>query len=385
MGYAIVIFAIGYGMTFLFEGDAKDTAAILTVTTLGILFSLVPAVNSNRKSFQLGMYFIYVFCVIVASKANLKEIFDPESAELLMYISIYIAIAMVGSLFLHSLLSKIFGITNDDFIITSTALANSPPFVPVVAAASEKQGGDDSGMIIGVIGYAVGNYLGGFHVGHRVYRHAAPLGLGVPCGPSGLQTFRPAGAGAGGSMWAIGSTDVQMESRQGDVPPRTTSHDAWLLIDNDLIADYGNGDLPKEIDQTIDAGGGTLLPAFCDSHTHLVYAGSREEEYTHKIMGLSYEEIARRGGGILNSAKLLQGTSEEELFSQSVERAHEIISLGTGAVEIKSGYGLTTKDEIKNAAGGTPDRSGDPTDGQNNVPRCTLLSPGIQGQEGPIR
>ncbi|MCA1746308.1 MAG: imidazolonepropionase, partial [Bacteroidales bacterium] len=123
--------------------------------------------------------------------------------------------------------------------------------------------------------------------------------------------------------------------------------DAWLLIDNDQIADYGNGDLPGEIDQTIDASGGELLPAFCDSHTHLVYAGSREDEYMHKIMGLSYEEIAKRGGGILNSAKLLQETSEEELYSQSVERAHEIISLGTGAVEIKSGYGLTTRDEIK--------------------------------------
>jgi uncharacterized membrane protein len=162
MGYAIVIFAIGYGMTFLFEGDAKDTAAILTVTTLGILFSLVPAVNGNRKSFQLGMYFIYVFCVIVASKANLREIFDPESAELLMYISIYVAIAMVGSLFLHSLLSKLFRITNDDFIITSTALANSPPFVPVVAAALKNKEVMIPGMIIGVIGYAVGNYLGVF-------------------------------------------------------------------------------------------------------------------------------------------------------------------------------------------------------------------------------
>lgn len=162
MGYALVIFAIGYGMTFLFEGDAKDTAAILTVTTLGLLFSLIPAVNRNRKSFQLGMYFIYVFCVIVASKANLREIFAPESAELLMYISIYVAMAMVGSLFVHSLLSKIFRITNDDFIITSTALANSPPFVPVVAAALKNKEVMIPGMIIGVIGYAVGNYLGVF-------------------------------------------------------------------------------------------------------------------------------------------------------------------------------------------------------------------------------
>jgi len=97
----------------------------------------------------------------------------------------------------------------------------------------------------------------------------------------------------------------------------------------------------------LDAGGGFVFPAFCDSHTHLVYAGSREKEYTDKIRGLSYEEIAKRGGGILNSAKLLHDTSEEELFRQSMERAREIISLGTGAVEIKSGYGLTTEDELK--------------------------------------
>ncbi|MCF8226675.1 MAG: DUF819 family protein [Bacteroidales bacterium] len=160
--YAVVIFGIGYGMTFLFKGDAKDTAAILTVTTLGLLFSLIPAVNGNKKSFHLGMYFIYVFCVIVASKANLKEIFQPDSAELLMYISIYVALAMAGSLFLHALLSKIFGITNDDFIITSTALSNSPPFVPVVASALKNREVMIPGMIIGVIGYAIGNYLGVF-------------------------------------------------------------------------------------------------------------------------------------------------------------------------------------------------------------------------------
>lgn len=159
-GFAVLVFAAGYGMTFLFEGENKDTAAILTVTTLGILLSLVPAVNRNRKSFQLGMYFIYVFCVIVASKANLQEIFAPESAGLLANIAIYVALAMAGSLFLHSLLSKIFGITNDDFIITSTALSNSPPFVPVVAAALKNKEVMVPGMIIGVIGYAIGNYLG---------------------------------------------------------------------------------------------------------------------------------------------------------------------------------------------------------------------------------
>lgn len=162
MGFALIIFGVGYGMTFLFEGDAKDTAAILTVTTLGLLFSLIPAVNGNRKSFQLGMYFIYVFCVIVASKADLKEIFAPESAKMLMYMTIYVGLAMIGSLFIHSLLSKIFRITNDDFIITSTALANSPPFVPVVAAALKNKEVMIPGMIIGVIGYAVGNYLGVF-------------------------------------------------------------------------------------------------------------------------------------------------------------------------------------------------------------------------------
>jgi imidazolonepropionase len=110
----------------------------------------------------------------------------------------------------------------------------------------------------------------------------------------------------------------------------------------------GKGDRnPPKADRVIDAAGGIVLPAWCDSHTHLVFAGSREEEFMYKVMGLSYEEIARRGGGILNSARLLQQTSEEELFRQSVERANEIMSLGTGAVEIKSGYGLTIKDELK--------------------------------------
>lgn len=127
-----------------------------------------------------------------------------------------------------------------------------------------------------------------------------------------------------------------------------TIEKAWLLIENDLVADFGKGDAPvKKADEVIDAGRGIVFPAFCDSHTHLVYAGSREDEFMYKVMGLSYEEIAKRGGGILNSAKLLRKTSEEELFRQSVERAHEIISMGTGAVEIKSGYGLTLDDEVK--------------------------------------
>ncbi len=99
--------------------------------------------------------------------------------------------------------------------------------------------------------------------------------------------------------------------------------------------------------QIVDASGCFVFPSFCDAHTHLVYAGSREIEYVDKIKGLSYEEIAKRGGGILNSAKLLHHTSEEELVEQAMGRLNEIIAFGTGAVEIKSGYGLTVEDELK--------------------------------------
>jgi len=146
-----------------------------------------------------------------------------------------------------------------------------------------------------------------------------------------------------------GILDEEQYWRAGKAMSRIeTIEKAWLLIENDLVADFGKGEAPvKKTYEVIDAGGGIVFPAFCDSHTHLVYAGSREDEFMYKVMGLSYEEIAKRGGGILNSAKLLRKTSEEELFRQSVERAHEIISMGTGAVEIKSGYGLTLDDELK--------------------------------------
>ena len=97
----------------------------------------------------------------------------------------------------------------------------------------------------------------------------------------------------------------------------------------------------------IDAKGGFVMPAFCDSHTHIVYAGCRDGEFRDKIAGLSYEEIAARGGGILNSADLLHKTSEDELYEQSMVRVREIMAMGTGAVEIKSGYGLTVEDELK--------------------------------------
>lgn len=124
---------------------------------------------------------------------------------------------------------------------------------------------------------------------------------------------------------------------------------AWLLTDNERICDYGTMDaLPhEEGHEVIDAKGGWLFPSFCDSHTHIVYAGSREQEFLDKINGLSYEEIAKRGGGILNSADRLHDTSEEELYRQAIERINEIIAMGTGLVEIKSGYGLTLEDELK--------------------------------------
>lgn len=130
---------------------------------------------------------------------------------------------------------------------------------------------------------------------------------------------------------------------------------AYLLTEKNLIKDYGRMvdfnpailDSLKEPLQTIDADGRMVFPSFCDSHTHLVYAGSREVEYIDKIKGLSYEEIAARGGGILNSAIRLHETSEEELLDQAMQRAEEIATYGTGAVEIKSGYGLTTEDELK--------------------------------------
>lgn len=127
--------------------------------------------------------------------------------------------------------------------------------------------------------------------------------------------------------------------------------DAWLLIEDGMIKDFGRMSKQQVIvgdtAAVVDAQGGALLPSFCDSHTHLVYADSREQEFVDKIRGLSYAEIARRGGGILNSADRLHERSEEELYQQAMQRIEEIIRKGTGAVEIKSGYGLNTKDELK--------------------------------------
>ena len=156
-------------------------------------------------------------------------------------------------------------------------------------------------------------------------------------------------------------------------------HDAYLVIEDGIIAEFGSGwkgrgfqnratplaagggahkvggvvlnpsawtgaNIPEEY---IDAQGGFVMPCFCDSHTHIVYAGCRDGEFRDKIAGLSYEEIAARGGGILNSADLLHETSEDELYRQAMARVQEIMDMGTGAVEIKSGYGLTVEDELK--------------------------------------
>ena len=126
--------------------------------------------------------------------------------------------------------------------------------------------------------------------------------------------------------------------------------DAYLTIEGERISDFGNMSecpVPGPQDEVIDAEGGMVIPAFCDSHTHICYAGTREQEFIDKINGLSYEEIAARGGGILNSADLLHRTSEEELYSQTMARVREMIAKGTGAIEIKSGYGLILEDELK--------------------------------------
>lgn len=134
-----------------------------------------------------------------------------------------------------------------------------------------------------------------------------------------------------------------------------TIKNAYLLISDGIISRFGTMD---QIDnkalqeaetnlQEIDATGKMVFPSFCDSHTHLVYPASREIEYIDKIKGLSYEEIAKRGGGILNSARMMQQISEEELVASAMERLEEIIRYGTGAVEIKSGYGLSTESELK--------------------------------------
>lgn len=143
--------------------------------------------------------------------------------------------------------------------------------------------------------------------------------------------------------WSAGARMARMNSIKN----------AFLLIRDEMIYDFGPmaemARITPEADTLVevDCTGRLVFPAWCDSHTHIVYAGSREMEFTGRIQGLTYQEIANRGGGILNSAKLLHETSEEELFHQSYRRVQEMIRMGTGAMEIKSGYGLNTADELK--------------------------------------
>ncbi|WP_456462249.1 imidazolonepropionase [Lutibacter sp.] len=144
-----------------------------------------------------------------------------------------------------------------------------------------------------------------------------------------------------------GSPKKMVSGKEMKILP--TIKNAFLLIENDIIKDFGNmKDFNNiSVDNVVDASGRTVLPTWCDSHTHIVYAGNREQEFIDRINGLSYEEIANNGGGILNSAKKLQTISEEDLYIQSAKRIEEIMQLGTGAVEIKSGYGLIKDAELK--------------------------------------
>lgn len=134
-----------------------------------------------------------------------------------------------------------------------------------------------------------------------------------------------------------------------DMASIETIKNAYLIVEDDKIAEFGEMSELKEqtFDKEVDASGRMVFPSFCDSHTHMVYAGSREIEYIDKIRGLSYDEIAKRGGGILNSAKRVQEASEEQLYEDAMQRLEMMMRLGTGAVEIKSGYGMTTEAELK--------------------------------------
>lgn len=149
------------------------------------------------------------------------------------------------------------------------------------------------------------------------------------------------GAGSEGKLRLQGAEMAQLG----------TIDDAWLLVDGERISSFGEMRCLDEAtacaDHVVDAQGGMVLPSWCDPHTHIVYAGSREGEFVDKIRGMSYEEIAKRGGGILNSADLLHTLTEESLYEQAVKRAREMMLKGTGCIEIKSGYGLNTADELK--------------------------------------
>lgn len=149
----------------------------------------------------------------------------------------------------------------------------------------------------------------------------------------------------------MGILDPAVSRKRGAEMNRVESiRDAWLLVDGERIADFGPMSACPELTdgcEVIDAGGGVAIPAFCDSHTHLVWAADRSAEFIDKINGLSYEEIAARGGGILNSADLLNATPDDELYASALRRLRQVMAMGTGAIEIKTGYGLTFEGELK--------------------------------------
>lgn len=151
--------------------------------------------------------------------------------------------------------------------------------------------------------------------------------------------------------WLVNVREKYTLLRGSELAQLPIISNAYLVVEGGVIADYGSmKDLsrsPESFDEHVDATGRCVLPSWCDSHTHLVFAGSREGEFVDKIRGLSYAEIAAKGGGILNSARKLNETSEDELFNQSYKRLQEVMKLGTGAIEIKSGYGLTVEGELK--------------------------------------
>ncbi|MFT4679766.1 MAG: imidazolonepropionase [Flavobacteriales bacterium] len=142
------------------------------------------------------------------------------------------------------------------------------------------------------------------------------------------------------------SSDIRIVKGK-DMKNLPTFKNAWMLIENENILDIGSGEEPQHIDKRIDAQQGIVFPTWVDSHTHIVFAGNREGEFVDRINGLSYAEIANRGGGILNSAEKLRRASEQELIDEALGRIHNVIKTGTGALEIKSGYGLTVDAEMK--------------------------------------